>query len=154
MEKVVGIWAPLRYANYGDDMQAIAFAQMIKSIGYNVKVFQLEDSLAKTYDLSSVQTVDELCADVNLVVIAGGALLTPFKWYKRLLNKAAHEYEADFKDLYQATLKYPNVKFCAISFGGDGKVKDPSICFHIGEEISSVRHLLLMVPCDLKVIST
>lgn len=127
--RTVSIWAPLRYANYGDDMQAIAFAQMIKSMGYGVKVFQLEGSLAQLYKLESVQTVDELCRGVNLVIIAGGALLTPFRWYKRILNKAAKEYEADFKDLYNATLKHPKVKFCAISFGGDGKVKKPETWF-------------------------
>lgn len=127
--KTVSIWAPLRYANYGDDMQAIAFAQLIKGMGYSVKVFQLEDSLAQAYSLESVQTVDELCKGVNLVIIAGGALLTPFKWYKRLLNKAAREYETDFKDLSLATRKYPSVKFCAISFGGDGKVKKPETWF-------------------------
>lgn len=125
----VAIWAPLRYANYGDDMQAIAFALMIKGMGYDVKVFQLEESLAQAYGLESVQTIDELCRNVSLVVIAGGALLTPFRWYKRILNKAAREYEKDFKDLYQATLRYPNVKFCAISFGGDGKVKKPETWF-------------------------
>ena len=128
-KRSISIWAPLRYANYGDDMQAIAFAQMIKGMGYNVKVFQLEESLANAYGLVSVSTLNDLCQGVNLVIIAGGALLTPFKWYKRLLNKAAREYESDFKDLYHATLRYPDVKFCAISFGGDGKVKNPETWF-------------------------
>lgn len=122
---VVAIWAPLRYANYGDDMQAIAFASMIKGMGYKVKVFQLEEGLAQTYGLTSCPDIDELCKDVNLCIIAGGALLTPFRWYKRILNKAAREYEHDFKDLYHATIKYPKVKFCAISFGGDGKSREP-----------------------------
>lgn len=126
---MVSIWAPLRYVNYGDDMQAIAFALMIKEMGYDVKVFQLDKSLADVYDLRVAPTIDDLCKDVNLVVIAGGALLTPFKWYKRILNKAAREYEADFRDLYAATLKYPKVKFCAISFGGDGKMKHPETWF-------------------------
>lgn len=125
LNKTIAIWAPLRYANVGDDMQAIAFALYIKELGYNVKLYQLDEELAQLYNLKSVSTVDELCKDVNLVVIAGGALLTPFKWYKRILNKAAREYEADFKDLFIATKKYPNVKFCAISMGGDGQVKKP-----------------------------
>lgn len=125
MPKTVAIWAPLRYANYGDDMQAIAFAQLICSMGYQVKLFQLDETLSKMYDLPSVHTVDELCQNVNLCIIAGGALLTPFRWYKRILNKTAREYEADFKDLYKATLKYKNVNFCAISMGGDGIVKNP-----------------------------
>lgn len=31
MKKTISIWAPLRYANVGDDMQAIAFATYIKN---------------------------------------------------------------------------------------------------------------------------
>ncbi len=110
-------------------MQAIAFAKHIQKQGYEVKLFQLDEELAKLYQLESVSTVNELCKDVNLVVIAGGALLTPFKWYKRILNKAAREYETDFKNLFLATNKYPNVKFCAISMGGDGQVKKPETWF-------------------------
>ncbi len=121
----VAIWAPLRYSNIGDDMQAIAFANYIKFLGYEVKLFQLDASLAKIYGVESASTVDELCKDVNLCVIAGGALLTPFIWYKRLLAKQAREYENDFRDLYNATKKYPNLKFCALSMGGDGMVKNP-----------------------------
>lgn len=123
--KTISIWAPLRYANVGDDMQAIAFAIHIKRLGYDVKLYQLDEELAQLYDLTSVKTIDDLCRNVNLVLIAGGALLTPFRWYKRILNKAAREYEADFKDLYNATIKYPNTKFCAISMGGDGQIRDP-----------------------------
>ncbi len=121
----VAIWAPLRYANVGDDMQAIAFAKHIKGLGYDVKLFQLDETLAKLYGFESASNVEELCEDVNLCVIAGGALLTPFRWYKRLLDFQAREYENDFKDLYNATLKNPNLRFCAISIGGDGKVKNP-----------------------------
>lgn len=128
-KKTVAIWAPLRYANYGDDMQAIAFALQIRQMGYEIKLYQLDESLSIRYNISSVPTIDALCQDVNLCIIAGGALLTPFRWYKRLLNKAAREYEQDFKDLYQATIKYSQVKFCAISFGGDGIVKEPKIWY-------------------------
>ena len=125
IKKKVAIWAPLRYANYGDDLQAIAFAQLIKGMGYEVKLYQLEDSLASTYDIESVADIDSLCKDVNLCIIAGGALLTPFSWLKRHIHKAAIEYEQDFKDLFRASLKYP-IKFCAISMGGDGALRVPS----------------------------
>lgn len=126
---IVAIWAPLRYANVGDDMQAIAMAKHIQSLGYGVKLYQLDESLSKLYNLESYQTLDKLFNDVNLCIIAGGALLTPFRWYKRILNKAAREYEQDFKELYLSTLKYPKLKFCALSFGGDGIVKDPKTWF-------------------------
>lgn len=124
MNKTIGIWAPLRYANYGDDMQAIAFAKFLQGIGYYIKLYQLDEELANLYQLESCATVDELCKDVNLVIIAGGALLAPNSWYKRILHKTSRLYERDFGDLLKAEKKYPNVKFCAISFGGDGKVMD------------------------------
>lgn len=133
--KTVSIWAPLRYANYGDDMQAIAFAIMIKKMGYFVKVFQLEESLAARYDLTIAHTVDDLCKDVNLCIIAGGALLTPFKWYVRLLSKNARQYEKDFVDLYNQTKLHPNLKFCAISFGGDGVVREIKPFFGKGRRL-------------------
>lgn len=127
--KIVAIWAPLRYANVGDDMQAIAMALHIRNLGYDVKLYQLEQSLADKYNMKSCGSINELLDGVNLCIIAGGALLTPFRWYKRILNKAAREYEHDFKELYLATLTYPNINFCAISFGGDGKVKNPETWF-------------------------
>jgi hypothetical protein len=122
--KTISIWSPLRYANYGDDMQAIAFARFLQELGYNVKLFQLDEDLAKLYQLESCPTVDDLCTGVNLVVIAGGALLGPNTWYERILSRTPRLYERDFGHLLQAEKKYPNVKFCAISFGGDGHVHD------------------------------
>lgn len=129
--KTIAIWAPLRYANYGDDMQAIAVALLLKRNGYNVKLFQLDNSLAKSYNLNSVSTVEELCKDINLCIIAGGALLTPLNIAKRWLHPTYREYEKDFRDLYQATLKY-DIKFCAISIGGDGMIRNPILFYGNG----------------------
>lgn len=126
--KKIAIWAPLRYANYGDDLQAIILAQYIKSLGHSVKVYQLEQSLSQIYELESVQTIDELCAEVDLCMIAGGALLTPFHLPKRILSRTAREYEQDFKELYMAAKKY-RVKFCAISMGGDGMERIPFLWY-------------------------
>ena len=125
----IAIWAPLRYANYGDDMQAIAFAIFLQKLGYGVKLFQLDESLSELYNLESCATVDELCKDVNLCIIAGGGLLTPARWYKRILNRTRRLYEKDFGDLLIALKKYPNLKFCAISYGGDGKVRNPKVWY-------------------------
>lgn len=122
MKKTIAIWSPLRYANYGDDMQAIAFAKFLQQLGYKVKLFQLDEDLAKFYHLESCPTEDKLCEGVNLVIIAGGALLAPNTWYERILSRTPRLYERDFGRLLQAEKKYPNVKFCAISFGGDGKL--------------------------------
>lgn len=127
----IGIWAPLRYANYGDDMQAIAIAKLLQNNGYNVKLFQLDESLAKHYDLEVANSVDALCRDIKLCIIAGGGLLTPLNIAKRYLKKEYHEYEQDFCDLYSASKKY-DVKFCAISMGGDGKSRSPYLYYGKG----------------------
>lgn len=125
MKNKIAIWSPLRYANYGDDLQAIVFALYIQSIGFQVKLYQLEKSLSDEFKLESSDTLDELCKDVKLCIIAGGALLTPFSVIKRYLNRSAFEYEMDFKELNKAMRKY-NTKFCAISIGGDGKLRKPT----------------------------
>ncbi len=130
MKDIIAIWAPLRYANFGDDLQAIVFAYFIRSIGYKVKVFQMDEELANVYGLDSANTVDELCQNSKLCIIAGGALLTPFSLLHRILSKSAYEYEKDFKDLHNAGKKY-GTKFCAISMGGDGKIRNPYLSYSI-----------------------
>ncbi|WP_028580035.1 polysaccharide pyruvyl transferase family protein [Desulfogranum japonicum] len=128
MSNKISIWSPLRYANYGDDMQAVILAKYLTALGYSVKLYQLEEGLAERYNLESAPTIEKLCEDVKLCIIAGGALLTPFNIAKRCLHKAAIEYENDFKDLYNATKSYP-VKFCAISMGGDGQLRIPQLYY-------------------------
>ncbi len=130
MKNKIGIWAPLRYANYGDDLQAILFAYFLESIGYKTILFQLNENLANTYKLDTAHTVDELCSDSKICIIAGGALLTPFSIIQRFLSKSANEYERDFKDLYRAGKKY-GTKFCAISMGGDGLTRNPYLHYSL-----------------------
>lgn len=125
MIKQIAIWGSLHYANIGDDMQAIALAQHIKKFGYQVKVFQLEESLSLAYGIESSPDLDSLLKNVELCFIAGGALLTPFRWYRRILDSQAHQNEMDFKDLYLASQSKTDILFCPISIGGDGKEKNP-----------------------------
>lgn len=122
--KKVAIWSSLKFTNYGDDLQALAYAMFLKKEGYEVKLFQLDKGLAELYGVETVQTIDELCNDVNLCIIAGGGLLTPFDPVKRNLSKGCIEWELMFKELYRATVQY-GTKFCAISMGGDGKIHSP-----------------------------
>ncbi len=123
--KNIAIWGNNRYSNYGDDLQTLVFALHVKNIGYKPIVFQLEKEIADKFSLQVANNLDELFEDVHLCIIAGGALLTPFNFVRRLLQKAAIEYEADFRDLNKAIRKYPQVKVCAISIGGDGKERQP-----------------------------
>ena len=126
--KKVAIWSSLKFTNYGDDLQALAYAEYIKSLGYEVKLFQLDKGLAEMYGVETVQTIDELCKDINLCIIAGGGLLSPFNYLRRTLNKSYAEWELMFKELYRATQQY-GTKFCAISMGGDGKDHSPFLMY-------------------------
>jgi len=126
--KKVAIWSSLKFTNYGDDLQALAYAKYIKSLGYEVKLFQLDKGLAEKYGVETVQTIDELCKDVKLCIIAGGGLLSPFDIVRRTLNRNYAEWELMFKELYRATIKY-NTIFCAISMGGDGKSHSPFLMY-------------------------
>lgn len=131
-KKTVSIWAPLRFVNYGDDMQAIAFALHIKSMGYNVKVFLLEESLAKKYDLQTVSTCMELFKDVNLCIIAGGSHMVPLHPAKQWLSPTYRQYEMDFYEIVSAMKEYPNLKICPLSIGGDGKEHLPLWYYGLG----------------------
>ncbi len=122
--KKVAIWSSLKFTNYGDDLQALAYAMFLKNEGYEVKLFQLDKGLAEMYGVETVQTIDELCKDVKLCIIAGGGLLSPFDPIRRVLNRAYAEWELMFKELYRATKQYGTL-FCAISMGGDGKDHNP-----------------------------
>lgn len=126
--KTVAIWSSLKFTNYGDDLQALAYAKLIKGMGYNVKLYQLDESFAKMYDVQTVDNIDELCKDVKLCIIAGGGLLSPFNILRRTLNRSYHEWEMMFKDLYYAGQKF-GTKFCAISMGGDGKLHNPHLYY-------------------------
>lgn len=126
--KTVAIWAPLRFTNYGDDMQALAFAIYIRSLGYRPRLYQLDKSLASLYKLETVDTIEELCKDVRLCIIAGGGLLSPFNFLRRTLNPTYAEYELMFKDLCKAINQYHTI-FCAISMGGDGILHSPFMMY-------------------------
>ncbi len=126
--KKVAIWSSLKFTNYGDDLQALAYAIFLKNEGYDVKLFQLDKGLADMYGVETVQTIDELCKDVKLCIIAGGGLLSPFDPIRRRLNSAYAEWELMFKELYRATVQY-GTKFCAISMGGDGKEHSPILMY-------------------------
>ena len=108
--KKVAIWSSLKFTNYGDDLQALAYAIFLKNEGYDVKLFQLDKGLAELYGVETVQTIDELCKDVKLCIIAGGGLLSPFD------------------PVCRATVQY-GTKFCAISMGGDGKEHSPILMY-------------------------
>lgn len=130
--KTVAIWAPLRFVNYGDDMQAIAFALHIKKMGYNVKLFLLEESLAKKYELETVTTYEDLFKGVNICIIAGGSHMVPLSPARQILSSSYRRYELDFVEMVHVMKKYPDIKICPLSIGGDGERHWPLWYYGVG----------------------
>lgn len=126
----IAIWAPLRYANYGDDLQAIILALHLRSLNIEPILYQLDNNLAKMYKLEVAKNLEELCKNSKLCFIAGGALLTPFIIPKQILHRAAFEYEKDFHELNNAAKKYKTL-FCPISIGGDGCIHNPYLYYSL-----------------------
>lgn len=124
VQKTIAIWAPLKYANYGDDLQAIILGKFILDNGYGVKIFQLEKSLAEKYNLISVDNVRDLISGSFLCVIAGGSFLMPIDPIKRWLHPNYREIENSYGHLFAACKKY-GCQLLPISIGGDGYVHKP-----------------------------
>lgn len=122
--KLIAIWAPLKYANYGDDLQAVILSKFIIKNGYDIKIFQLEKSLANKYDLDSVDNVEDLVSHAFLCIIAGGSFLMPLNPIKRWLHPNYKEIENSYGELYVACRKY-GCPLLPISIGGDGNVHKP-----------------------------
>lgn len=124
----VAVWGPNRWCNYGDDLQSVLYALHLRSLGYDPIVFQLNARVADEYGFRVADTVDQLLSDVNLCILAGGALLTPQPLHKRVLKSDFREYELDFKDLLVGGRQH-KVKFCGISIGGDGRTRNPDVWY-------------------------
>ena len=118
----VAVFGPNKWCNYGDDLQSLVYALHIRSLGHEPIVYKLDQRIAQEYGLLTADTMDELVREVKLCIIAGGALLKPLVFYKRWLKRDFIEFETDFKRMLTAAKKY-EVKFCAISMGGDGKIR-------------------------------
>lgn len=118
--KTIAIWAPLKYANYGDDLQAILLEDVIRKAGYETIVFQLDIHLAQQYNITSAHSEDDLLRNASICIIAGGSFLMPINPIKRWLHKDYREIENSYIKLYKKCLKY-NVPLLPISIGGDGK---------------------------------
>lgn len=119
--KRIAIWAPLRYANYGDDLQAIILGKTIKSIGYEVILFQLNPTLSHIYGLESANSEEELLREADACVIAGGSFLMPINPIKRYLHPHYRAIENDYIRLYKSSKKL-GIKILPISIGGDGYI--------------------------------
>jgi len=129
----VAVFGSYNYGNYGDDLMGVMFAHRLKQMGANPIVYRLDSAFAKTYDIQTTQSLDELLSNSRFCIVGGGGLLIG----KTKLSEVDREIEADFEAFALATQKY-KCPLHPLSIGGDGRgAKTP---------FPSGRHLLFSGP--------
>lgn len=75
----IALWGSYNYGNFGDDLMADLISSRLTGLGHSVKVVSVNPDIlsgASAADISIVPTLDA-CRDVDIVVIGGGAMLSP-----------------------------------------------------------------------------
>lgn len=73
----VAIYGFYDHGNYGDDLMAILFAQVVKESGAQPCVYGLDQALATKYGIQAVGSIPELLAGAHLCILGGGGFLMP-----------------------------------------------------------------------------
>ena len=71
--KKIAIWSSLKFTNYGDDLQALAYAMFLKNEGYEVKLFQLDREVSLDFHQKG-----QKCTKTVIVIIQ--------KWFEICLH--------------------------------------------------------------------
>jgi polysaccharide pyruvyl transferase WcaK-like protein len=115
----IGIWGSYNYGNYGDDVMAILFANIIKKEGHTPIVYRLDDRIASNYNISTTNSLDDVVRDSAFVLIGGGGMLVSTSRLKSLLSNTDKKFENDFQCLSTVVNEH-NKALVAVSIGGDG----------------------------------
>lgn len=111
------IYGSYSFGNYGDDIMAIQFALHLQKLGLESYVYRLDKSLAKKYDINSVDSLDELLKDAAFCLIGGGGFL---------IDNLTNSVDREFDELLEKSLKY-SCPFYPISIGGEGQGANASL---------------------------
>ncbi|MCU7932382.1 MAG: polysaccharide pyruvyl transferase family protein [Candidatus Thiodiazotropha sp. (ex Codakia rugifera)] len=115
----IGLWGSYNYGNYGDDVMAIIFSNMIKEMGHTPCVYRLNKELASIYNINTADTVNELFDNSSAILIGGGGMLVPGSRVRSIFRKTARSFENDFLKFSDKMNQYMIPVFAA-SIGGDG----------------------------------
>lgn len=109
----IGIYGSYKHNNFGDDLQALLFAQHIKNQGHQPCVFQLPQIISDTYQIPRAETIAQMLEGAAFCIIGGGGFLIPeyFEYIEEELNQIRSYCEQNSIDVY------------ALSIGGGGQGK-------------------------------
>ncbi len=112
----VAIYGYYDHGNYGDDLMAILFAQVVKESGARPCVYGLNQALAVRYGIEVVNSITELLEDAQICIIGGGGFLMP---RGDSLSKPHRKIEDDCIHI-EAICSEIGCKVYAVSIGSNG----------------------------------
>jgi hypothetical protein len=115
MIKKVFIWGSYEYGNYGDDIMALYFGCLLKSMGYDVCVYRLNSFLGEKYELSVTDCLASGLKDADACVLGGGALFNAYS----VNNECYDAYKKDILEL-SSLMREGKVPTIGLSLGTGG----------------------------------
>ncbi|MGR9048635.1 polysaccharide pyruvyl transferase family protein [Halobacillus faecis] len=145
----VGIFGSYFYGNFGDDLMALMFAEVVKECGGEPLVYKLDNNLSEQYNIKTVNSIEKLVKESNFCIIGGGGFLVNHKNVSSVQsdrNKRLHE-------LVKNLEKY-NCSIYPLSIGGSGTSRDVEVLEGMKKLLLSERTKLVTVRNqeDLKVV--
>lgn len=102
--------------NFGDDLMAVIYARALQGAGHRVKVFRLDESYAREFEIETCQRIDELLAGARVCVWGGGGILVANSYPP---NEASSDISGVIYEMTQVCIKR-GIPVVLSSIGGDG----------------------------------
>lgn len=116
----VAIWGSYNHGNFGDDVMAVLFSEVLAAKGAQPIAFRLDSAISSRYRIRTVNSLDELFRGAAFAIIGGGMMLGEASAIRRVLRPYARSFERDFFELRSACRRSGLTVF-PISIGGDGE---------------------------------
>jgi len=127
--KTIGIWGFYFAENFGDDLMALQFAEIVKNLGAKPLVFDLSPILGARYNIDTTSEICDFCSRSEIILIGGGNLLAQdHTWPSGPFMKKTSE--------LRMAAEHWNRPIHAFSIGGDG-VDNPEYPYDVEQLLRS-----------------
>jgi polysaccharide pyruvyl transferase WcaK-like protein len=142
--KTIGIWGFYFAENFGDDLMALQFSEIVKNLGAKPLVYDLSPILGARYNIDTTRDICDFCARSEIILIGGGNLLAQdHTWPSGPFMKKISE--------LRLASEHWNRPIHAISVGGDGYL-DPKYPYDVECLLNSktFKSAAVRIPSDVQ----
>ncbi len=118
--RTVGLFGFYERGNFGDDLMALLFGEVLRKRGWRVLVYPCRPELAEEAGLETARDAGELVRETDCIVYGGGGILVPHQM------KAGSHYSQFRRELLEVVEAAERCgrPIAAISIGGTGRIHD------------------------------